>query len=113
MTEERAFYSFMKVVGAWKLATTAIGRSVITAKVGYGWAGLSLLLPLGPWHVGLYSIGMVVGPSCKYFVGFMGRRLHGLGYDVILPLLYACFISTLVVCHRYPNIHQHFLNLLE
>ncbi len=55
-----------------------------------------------PWLV-LFSV-ISLGLWDKYSIG--------LDMNVILPS-FIYIISTLVVCHMYPNIHKHSWNLLE
>ena len=48
------------------------------------------------------------------FIRFVGPKLHRLEYGSLIHLLlYVSFVSTLVVRHLHPNIHQYSWKLLE
>ncbi len=48
------------------------------------------------------------------FIRFVGPNLHRLEHGCLIHLLlYVSFVSTLVVRHLHPNIHQHSWNWLE
>jgi hypothetical protein len=53
-------------------------------------------------------------PIWMCFIRFVGPKLHRLEYGSLIHLLlYVSFVSTLVVRHLYPYIHQHSWKWLE